>query len=78
MADSLKLKAFIKENIDDPKKINNVGAMSSAAAKLLKDNDRDLEKAKKNFNKSSFMRDYNEAKDKIEKRREEKKMKSNE
>lgn len=60
MKDSLDLKKYIKTKIDE-KKINNVGAMSSAAAKLLKDNDKDLEKAKKNFNAETFMDDYNAA-----------------
>ena len=72
MKDLINLKAFIKTKVDDPKTLNNVGAMSSAASTLLKNNDRDLDKAKKNFKATAFMRDYNVAKTKIEKNRAEK------
>lgn len=55
------LKAHIKSKLPN-ETLNNVGAMSKAAAKVLNENDRDVEKAKKNFNSSNFMKDYNAAK----------------
>jgi len=55
------LKAYIKTKLPN-EVLNNVGAMSKAGAKVLNENDRDVEKAKKNFNPTSFMKDYNSAK----------------
>jgi len=67
-ADSIVLKAFIKNKIPN-ENLNSVGAMSKVAAKLLKDNDGDLEKAKKALNPTSFMKDYNSAKRDIDAKR---------
>ena len=66
------LRAHIKNKLPD-ETLNNVGAMSKAAAKILSGNDKDLEKAKKNFNSASFLKDYNTAKKEIEAKREAKK-----
>lgn len=66
------LKKHIKTKLPN-ENLNNVGAMSKAAAKLLSDNDRDTEKAKKNFNATSFLKDYNTAKKEIDAKRAAKK-----
>lgn len=66
------LKRFIVTKIDKGE-VNNVGAFSSAASDLLKENDVDLEKAKKNFEIDPFMKVYNVKKVAIEKKRAEKK-----
>ena len=47
--------------------------MSKAASKILSGNDKDLDKAKKAFDSSSFMKDYNSAKKEIEAKRAAKK-----
>jgi hypothetical protein len=72
MVKLIALKAYIKNKLSN-ENLNNVGAMSKAAAKVLGDNDRDVEKAKKNFDVSSFMKDYNSAKKDIENNRAAKK-----
>lgn len=72
MVKLIALKAFIKNKLSG-ENLNNVGAMSKAAAKVLGDNDRDVDKAKKNFDESSFMKDYNAAKKQIESNRAAKK-----
>ena len=66
------LRAFIKTKLPN-ETLNNVGAMSKAASKILSGNDKDLDKAKKAFDSSSFMKDYNSAKKEIEAKRAAKK-----
>ena len=66
MANLTVLRRHIMDKLGDELKPMNVGAMSSAASVLLKANDVDAEKAKKNFNKAEFMKDYNAAKKRIE------------
>jgi hypothetical protein len=65
IVDLTALRAHIKSKLPN-ENLNNVGAMSKAAAKILSANDRDVDKAKKNFKATSFMRDYNTAKKEIE------------
>lgn len=66
------LRSYIKEQL--PKEtLNNVGAMSSAAAKILSGADKDLAKAKKAFSGPSFMKDYKAADEKIKAKRQAKK-----
>lgn len=72
IVDLTALRAYIKGKVPN-ENLNNVGAMSKAASVVLAKNNRDLEQAKKNFNASSFMRDYNTAKKEIEAKREAKK-----
>jgi len=66
------LKKHIKDKLPN-EILNNVGAMSKAAAKVLNANDRDTEKAKKNFNATSFLKDYTSARKEIEAKRAAKK-----
>jgi hypothetical protein len=70
--DLLELKAFIKTKLPN-ENINNVGAMTKVGAKLLSENDKDLEKAKKAFDSATFMRNYNIAKKEMDVKKEAKK-----
>jgi hypothetical protein len=72
MVKAIALKAWIKNKLSG-ENLNNVGALSSAAAKVLSANDRDLEKCKKNFDESSFLKDYKSADKDIKAKREAKK-----
>ena len=58
--DMIALKAFIKSKLPN-ETLNNMGALSTVVAKLMRDNDKDLDKAKKTFNSSSFLKDYAKA-----------------
>jgi len=66
------LRAYIKNKLPG-ETLNNVGAMSKAASKILSGNDKDIEKAKKAFKSSSFMRDYKSAEKEINAKRAAKK-----
>lgn len=55
------LKAYIKSQLPN-EDLRNMGAMTKVSAKLLKDNDRDVEKAKKAFKAAPFLKEYAEAK----------------
>jgi colicin import membrane protein len=66
MANLTVLRRYIMDQIGAELKPMNVGAMSSAASKLLKLHDVDAEKAWKNFDKAKFMVDYNASKKAIE------------
>jgi len=77
MKASIDLKAFIKGKVGDKQKLNNVAAMSKVAWKILKENDKDLEKSKNAFKLSSFLKDYDEAVQEVEKNREAKKAAKN-
>jgi len=65
MIDLSALRSFIKSKLPN-ETLNNVGAMAKAASKLLTDNGKDIEKAKKDFDSSTFMKEYNSAKKAIE------------
>jgi hypothetical protein len=66
------LKKYIQDKLPN-ETLNNVGALSKAAAKILSGNGRDLDEAKKNFKSTAFLRDYNSAKKEIEAKRAAKK-----
>jgi hypothetical protein len=66
------LKEFIMKEIGDKEELNYI-VMSSAASVLLKDNDVDLEKAKKNFDSVAFMKIYKVKKEEMAKKKAEKK-----
>lgn len=73
MRASIDLKAFIKEKVGTKQNLNNVGAMSKVAWKILKENNTDLEKSKKAFKVESFLIDYDAAVKEVEKNRADKK-----
>ena len=60
--DQLALKKWIKEKLAGDK-LNYI-AMGKPVSILYNANDKNVEKAKKNFDKTSFMKDYNDAMDK--------------
>ncbi len=66
--DLTSLKKYIKCKLPG-EELNNVGALSKAAAKILSGNNSDLDQARKNLNTDTFMRDYNNAKKEIETKR---------
>lgn len=65
-------KKWIKTQVD-PTSVNNFVALSKVVAPLLKEVNLDVEKAKKNFNKGSFMKEYKKADDAIKAKRAAKK-----
>ena len=71
MKDASELKTFIKGKL--PKEDLNYIAMSKPVAKMLKDNNNDVDKAKKNFDSGNFMKEYNAAKKEIDAKKQAKK-----
>ncbi len=67
------LRKYIMEELAGKEELKNVGALSGAASDLLKENDVDLAKAKKNFERVAFMKVYQTRKEAIEKKRADKK-----
>jgi len=60
-ANSIALQAYIKKQLPN-ETLNNVGAMAKVIWPLLKENNNNLEQAKKAFEPVTFMRAYNAAK----------------
>jgi len=60
-ANNVALQAYIKKQLPN-ETINNVGALAKVSWPLLKENNKNLEQAKKAFDPTSFMKAYNAAK----------------
>jgi len=72
IVDITKLKAYIKSKLPN-ENLNSMGPLAKVSTKLWKDNDEDLEKAKKNLNPDKFLKEYKDAKKESDAKKEAKK-----